>query len=57
VTLMIGHVERFNPAVAAIKQAISGEDILSIGITASGRFHRGCRMSASSSISPSTTSI
>src|ERR1700722_7771604 len=30
VTLMVGHVERFNPAVAAIKQAISGEDILSI---------------------------
>ena len=28
VTLMVGHVERFNPAVAAIKQAISGEDIL-----------------------------
>src|SRR6202022_4276921 len=27
VTLMAGHVERFNPAVAAIKQAISGEDI------------------------------
>ncbi len=24
VTLMVGHVERFNPAVAAIKQAISG---------------------------------
>src|SRR5215475_4276444 len=33
VTLMVGHVERFNPAVAAIKQAISGEDILSIAIT------------------------
>src|SRR5258705_2034394 len=30
VTLMVGHVERFNPAVAAIKQAISGGDILSI---------------------------
>src|SRR3984893_16469251 len=26
VTLMVGHVERFNPAVAAIKQAISGDD-------------------------------
>jgi predicted dehydrogenase len=38
VTLMIGHVERFNPAVAAIKQAISGEDILSIGITRVGPF-------------------
>src|SRR6218665_357950 len=25
VTLMIGHVERFNPAVAAIKKAIEGE--------------------------------
>src|SRR5262245_35254720 len=31
VTLMVGHVERFNPAVAAVKQAISGEDILSNG--------------------------
>jgi predicted dehydrogenase len=38
VTLMIGHVERFNPAVAAIKQAISGEDILSIAITRVGPF-------------------
>src|SRR5436309_1971697 len=38
VTLMVGHVERFNPAVAAIKQAISGEDILSIGITRVGPF-------------------
>ena len=38
VTLMIGHVERFNPTVAAIKQAISGEDILSIGITRVGPF-------------------
>jgi UDP-N-acetylglucosamine 3-dehydrogenase len=36
--LMVGHVERFNPAVAAIKQAISGEDILSIGITRVGPF-------------------
>src|SRR5258705_10414200 len=35
-TLMVGHVERFNPAVAAIKQAISGEDILSIAITPLG---------------------
>ena len=35
---MVGHVERFNPAVAAIKQAISGEDILSIGITRVGPF-------------------
>ena len=38
VTLMIGHVERFNPAVTAIKQAIRGEDILSIGITRVGPF-------------------
>lgn len=38
VTLMVGHVERFNPAVAAIKQAIMGEDILSIGITRVGPF-------------------
>src|SRR6266516_925766 len=30
VILMVGHVERFNPAVAAIKEAIHGEDILSI---------------------------
>jgi UDP-N-acetylglucosamine 3-dehydrogenase len=38
VTLMVGHVERFNPAVIAIKQAIRGEDILSIGITRVGPF-------------------
>jgi predicted dehydrogenase len=38
VTLMIGHVERFNPAVAAIKQAITGEDLLSIAITRVGPF-------------------
>jgi predicted dehydrogenase len=38
VTLMVGHVERFNPAVAAIKKAIAGEDILSIGITRVGPF-------------------
>ncbi len=38
VTLMVGHVERFNPAVAAIKQAISSEDILSIAITRVGPF-------------------
>ena len=35
---MVGHVERFNPAVAAIKQAITGEDILSIAITRVGPF-------------------
>ncbi|MCO5131005.1 MAG: Gfo/Idh/MocA family oxidoreductase [Xanthobacteraceae bacterium] len=38
VTLMVGHVERFNPAVAAIKRAIAGEDILSIAITRVGPF-------------------
>lgn len=38
VTLMVGHVERFNPAVAAIKQAIENEDILSIAITRVGPF-------------------
>jgi predicted dehydrogenase len=38
VTLMIGHVERFNPAVEAIKEAIRGEDILSIAITRVGPF-------------------
>jgi UDP-N-acetylglucosamine 3-dehydrogenase len=38
VTLMVGHVERFNPAVQAIKDAISSEEILSIGITRVGPF-------------------
>jgi UDP-N-acetylglucosamine 3-dehydrogenase len=38
VTLMVGHVERFNPAVTAIKKAIRGEDILSIAITRVGPF-------------------
>ncbi len=38
VTLMVGHVERFNPAVAAIKEALLGEDILSIAITRVGPF-------------------
>lgn len=38
VMLMIGHVERFNPAVEAVKQAIRGEDILSIAITRVGPF-------------------
>jgi len=38
VTLMIGHVERFNPAVEAIKNAIRDEDILSIAITRVGPF-------------------
>jgi predicted dehydrogenase len=35
---MVGHVERFNPAVQAIKEAIRGEDILSIAITRVGPF-------------------
>ncbi|MGA2126804.1 MAG: Gfo/Idh/MocA family oxidoreductase [Xanthobacteraceae bacterium] len=38
VTLMVGHVERFNPAVQAIKDAIRSEDILSIAITRVGPF-------------------
>jgi UDP-N-acetylglucosamine 3-dehydrogenase len=38
VTLMVGHVERFNPAVQTIKDAIKGEDILSIAITRVGPF-------------------
>jgi UDP-N-acetylglucosamine 3-dehydrogenase len=38
VALMIGHVERFNPAVEAIKDALRGEDILSIAITRVGPF-------------------
>ena len=38
VTLMIGHVERFNPAVDAIKEAIRNEHILSIAITRVGPF-------------------
>jgi hypothetical protein len=37
-TLMVGHVERFNPAVEAIKEAICDEDILSIAITRVGPF-------------------
>src|SRR6476646_3917994 len=38
VTWMVGQVERFNPAVEAIKEAIRGEDILSIAITRVGPF-------------------
>jgi UDP-N-acetylglucosamine 3-dehydrogenase len=37
-TLMVGHVERFNPTVEAIKHALTGEDILSIAITRVGPF-------------------
>src|SRR6266550_2157329 len=38
VALMVGHVERFNPTVEAIKDAIRNEDILSIAITRVGPF-------------------
>jgi predicted dehydrogenase len=31
--LMVGHVERFNPALAALKAALAGEDVRSIVIT------------------------
>ena len=38
VTLMVGHVERFNPAVESIKRAIKDQNILSIAITRVGPF-------------------
>ncbi|MDT3687747.1 MAG: Gfo/Idh/MocA family oxidoreductase [Pseudorhodoplanes sp.] len=38
VTLMVGHVERFNPAVKAIKDALTKEEILSVAITRVGPF-------------------
>jgi len=38
VTLMAGHVERFNPAVQSMKRAIKDQDILSIAITRVGPF-------------------
>ncbi|MGE4373329.1 MAG: Gfo/Idh/MocA family oxidoreductase [Xanthobacter sp.] len=38
VTLMVGHVERFNPAVRAVKEAIRGEQLLSVAITRVGPF-------------------
>lgn len=38
VTLMVGHVERFNQAVQTVKEAIRDEDILSIAITRVGPF-------------------
>ena len=38
VVLMVGHVERFNPAVEAVKNAIAGDDIISIQITRVGPF-------------------
>jgi UDP-N-acetylglucosamine 3-dehydrogenase len=37
-SLMVGHVERFNPTVEAIKDALRDEDILSIAITRVGPF-------------------
>ncbi len=38
VNLMVGHVERFNPAVESIKRAIKDQHILSIAITRVGPF-------------------
>jgi predicted dehydrogenase len=38
VRLMVGHIERFNPAAQSIKDAIRDEDILSIAITRVGPF-------------------
>jgi UDP-N-acetylglucosamine 3-dehydrogenase len=38
ITLMAGHVERFNPAVQSLKKAIKDENILSIAITRVGPF-------------------
>lgn len=36
--LMVGHVERFNPAVETVKRAIEGDEIISIQITRVGPF-------------------
>lgn len=36
--LMVGQVERFNPAVEAVKRAIAGEDVISIQVTRVGPF-------------------
>ncbi|MBV1703461.1 MAG: Gfo/Idh/MocA family oxidoreductase [Hyphomicrobiales bacterium] len=38
VALAVGHVERFNPAVQALKAALAGQDIFSISITRVGPF-------------------
>jgi hypothetical protein len=38
VALMVGHVERFNPAVQSVKRAIKDQNILSIAITRVGPF-------------------
>ena len=56
VTLMVGHVERFNPAVAAIKQAIRARTSCRSRSPGSDRFRRACPMSAWSLTSPCTTS-
>ncbi|WP_165191003.1 Gfo/Idh/MocA family protein [Caulobacter soli] len=36
--LMVGHVERFNPAVLAAKKACEGEAVISVSITRAGPF-------------------
>jgi UDP-N-acetylglucosamine 3-dehydrogenase len=36
--LMVGHVERFNPAVETVKRAVEGDEIISIQITRVGPF-------------------
>ncbi len=36
--LMVGHVERFNPAVETVRRAIADEDVISIQITRVGPF-------------------
>ena len=36
--LMVGQVERFNPAVEAVKRAIDGDDVISIQVTRVGPF-------------------
>ncbi len=54
---MIGHVERFNPAVQAIKDAVTRRgNSVDRHYARSGRFRRACRMLAWSLISRSTIS-
>ncbi len=38
VSLMIGHIERFNPIIPTIREALSGEKIISVDITRVGPF-------------------
>jgi predicted dehydrogenase len=38
VTLTVGHVERFNPAIRALHDAVNGEEIISIAISRVGPF-------------------